>query len=120
MALANGAINARRDGFQGGVDLLIEFDGDSSYPTGGTADFTAFVNAIIAAAAAAAGDANVRGPETMTVVAVIPQDCGQYVPNFDIANDKLFVRDGGHATWDEVANTTDLHTTKFNVLVVCQ
>lgn len=120
MSLANGVINSRRDSYQGGVDFLIEFDGDDDYATGGTADFTAFLNALIKTTAAAQSDSNVRGAEAMTILAVTPQDCGQYVPNFDVANDKLFVRDGGHATWDEVAATTDLSTTKFHVVVVCK
>jgi len=77
------------------------------------------VRAAIKAKHAAASDANVRGEEDVSVVHVIPQDCGQYVPQYDYANDKLKVRDGGSATWAEVANTTDIHTTVFNLVAVC-
>lgn len=119
MTLGTGTIKSRRN-VDGGVELRIQFAGDTSYPTGGTADFADYVNAIIATAAAAATDTNVRGPENLQIVDIVGGDCGQYVPFYDIDNDKLFVRDGGHATRDEVANTTALNGTPFNVTCVCK
>jgi len=120
MALANGVLKVRRDLEAGCADLNIEFDGDTSYPTGGTADFQDFVRDIVEAAAAAASDSNVRGAQSLEIVDIVPGDCGQYVPSYDKTNDKLFVRDGGSATWAEVANTTPLNGTKFNVTVLCR
>lgn len=102
-----------------GVKLIkISFAGDTSYPTGGTLLFTAYIEAAIAAAAAAAGDANVRGPMDLTIIDVLPGHCGQYVPSFDAAADSLLVQDGGHATWNEVTGTTALNGTTFNLVVI--
>ena len=100
--------------------IAMSFAGDTSYPTGGTEDFTASVVAAVKTANAAKGDANVRGSENLTVLYVIDNGCGQYVPFFDAANDKLKVLDGGSATRAEVANTTPLNGTTFNVIVVCK
>lgn len=120
MSLDNGVLKSRRDVEGGGVDLSISFDGDDSYPTDGTPDFTVFVESILAAIAAAASDKNVRGVENYEIVDISAGDCGQYVPSYDKANDNLFVRDGGDASWSEVADTTDLSTTTFNVTVFCK
>ena len=100
--------------------VAMSFAGDTSYPTGGTADFTASVVAAVKAANAAKSDANVRGRENLTVLYVIDNDCGQYVPFFDATNDKLKVLDGGSATRAEVANEEALNGTTFNVIVVCK
>jgi len=83
---------------------IISFAGDTSYPLGGS----------LGLEAALAAELGV----TPTILAVLPQDCGQYVPAWDFANKKLKVLDGGHATWDEVADTTPLNSTTFNVLVI--
>jgi len=120
MSLGTGTIISRRDLQDGACDLNIQFAGDGAYPAGGTADFTAYVKDIVAVAAAAALDANVRGAQELEIVDVKAGDCGQYVPSFDLANDKLFVRDGGHATWAEVAPAVDLSGTTFNVTVMCK
>jgi hypothetical protein len=120
MSLGVGTLVSRRDGDDGAADLLISFDGDNAYPAGGTLDFTAYVRDIVAAVAAAATDKNVRGAESLEIDAVIPQNCGQYVPSFDKAADTLFVQDGGHATWAEVAPATDLSGTTFNLVVLCK
>jgi hypothetical protein len=119
MAIGTITITARVEDTNGTLKLFkCSFDGDDDYPTGGTADVQASLRTAIETAASGATDANVRGIENVTVVDVIPGDCGQYVPSWDYANGKLKVRDGGHATWDEVANTTDLSGTTFNVTFI--
>jgi len=110
------SVKLRKDG---GQVIRMSFAGDDSYPTGGTATFSALVKTAVATAHAAAGDANVRGYESLAIQGVIPQDCGQYVPSYDKANDKLFVRDGGSATWAEVGSGVSLAGTTFNVLALC-
>lgn len=120
MALGTPTINAIRETRDGGQELLMSFDGDGNYPAGGTADFNDYVRDAIKTAHAAAADANIRGEERVAALAVVPQDCGQYVPSYDYANDKLFVRDGGDAAWAEVGAGTNLSGTGFNVLVVCK
>jgi len=98
----------------------VSFAGDSSYPTGGTADFQESVRDAIETYMAAQSDANVRGRWNVEIQCVAGFNCGQYVPWYDAANDKLYVRDGGHATWDEVANTTNLSGTTFNLTLLCK
>ena len=95
--------------------MAMSFAGDSAYPTGGSTDAETKLNAAIKAAAAAATDANIRGNENVEIVGVFDDDAGQYRPIWDAANNKLKVRDMGHATNDEVANTTDLSGTTFLV-----
>lgn len=111
MAIANAAkiTGGSVDGPGGNDPLfanLVEFDGDTSYPTGGTADFEASMQAVIGS-----------GRE---LVAVVGQDCGGYVPVYDKANDKLKVyeaaADGNPL--DEVGNAVNLAAVKFNVLVI--
>lgn len=106
---------------QGASLIKCSFPGDTAYPTGGTlkADVEAALATAIATVVAAATDKNVRGLSNPTVVDLIPGDCGQYVPMWDSAVG-LKVRDGGHATVDEVGNGTDLHGTTFNVTLVCE
>ncbi len=84
----------------------ISFAGDTSYPTGGTPDFEDLVQAKV-------GDSR-------EIIDIIPGNCGQYIPSYDKTNDKLLVLDGGTATWTEVANTTPLNGTTFNVTVISQ
>lgn len=118
MALGTITVGTIRERGNGGKLIPISFPGDSSYPTGGTATFTALVEAAIKTAMAALGDANVRGPLDLTIVALIPGNCGQYLPSFDAVNDKLFVRDAGHATLDEVTAAVNLSGTTFNVVLI--
>ena len=88
---------------------LISFPGDTAYPTGGTADFEAFVQEALG--------------HNATVLAVIPAHSltgatpAVYHVRYDAANDKLLVLDAALA---EVADTTDLSGTTFQVLVVSQ
>ena len=98
----------------------VEFDGDDEYPTGGTAEFTAAIRDAIEAKRAALSDANVRGRTNIEIICVSGYDAGQYVPWFDADNDKLFVRDGGSATWAEVANEEDLSETSFKLTLLCR
>jgi hypothetical protein len=105
---------------QGGSLIKCSFPGDTAYPTGGT--LKAAINTALATAlkaiVAAATDKNVRGLSEPTIKGIIPGDCGQYVPSWVTAG--LFVRDGGHATWDEVGNGTALNGTTFNVTLICE
>lgn len=120
MALANGVINSRRDVKGGGADINIEFDGDTSYPTGGTLEFQKFVRDLVEATGEAAVDKNVRGAQNLEIVDIVAGNCGQYVPSYDKSVDSLVVLDGGSATWAEVADTTPLNGTKFNLTVMCK
>ena len=96
------------------------FAGDGSYPTHGTtsAAVTAALVLDIKTAELAATDTNVRGVTNPTIMDVIPGDCGQYVPMWTAIG--LKVRDGGHATWNEVGNGTNLAGTTFNVTFVAK
>jgi hypothetical protein len=89
----------------------FSFTGDSSYPTGGTAGFEAAVRLIT--------------KDKRTVVAVLPIDCGGYLPQYDRTNDKLKVYQGDNdnaadAPFIEVANTTNLSGVTFKVLVLAK
>lgn len=84
----------------------ISFAGDDDYPAGGTAGLEALLAAKLGV--------------TPEILAVVPGDCGQYVPSWDYTNKKMFVRDGGTATWTEVAPAFDLSGTTFNVAVISQ
>lgn len=88
----------------------ISFPGDDSYPTGGTANFEAAVQSALSL--------------EVDLIAILPNDCGGYVPVYDDVNDKLKVY---YADYDavadgaliEVANATNLSGTTFNVVVLC-
>lgn len=80
----------------------ISFPGDSSYPTGGTPGFEALVRALLGM--------------SVTIVDVVPGDCGDNKPEYDRANDKLKVR--VISTAAEVANTTNLSGVTFNLTVI--
>jgi hypothetical protein len=97
---------------------LCSFAGDGAYPTGGTvgADVLAALKLAIKTAELAAHDTNVRGPMDPTIIAVVPGDCGQYVPSW--TGGKLKCLDGGHATWNEVGNGVNLSGTTFNLSFV--
>lgn len=86
----------------------ISFAGDSSYPTGGSTGFQALVRAKLG--------------RNVTVLAVLPQDCGGFTPVYDIGADALKVfRTGAiNAAQEQVPNTTNLSGTTFNLIVVCQ
>ena len=119
MAIGTITIVSRLDFGKGEKNFKCSFAGDASYPTGGTAgaDVLAALKLAIKTAAAAAGDANVRAIEGVTIKEILPGDCGQYVPSW--TSGKLKVRDGGHATWNEVGNGTNLSGTAFNVTFIC-
>jgi hypothetical protein len=80
---------------------LLTFSGDASYPTGGTAGFTALLQALF-------GDHR-------TPLAIISQDCGGYDAVYDPTNDKVKVYAANNT---EVANATNLSAVAFKVLVL--
>lgn len=86
------------------VAFRIEFDGDDAYATGGTAGFLATIRSALAHQA------------PVTILGVLPQDCGAFLPIYDYANDKLIVRQLSDGA--EVANAADLSGTKFNLIVI--
>lgn len=84
----------------------ISFLGDDSYPTGGTAEFQAYVRAAL--------------PEKreVTVLAVLPGGLnGGNTPIYDAANDKLLMVVA--ATGVEVANEVDLSSVTMLLKVLC-
>jgi hypothetical protein len=119
MAIGTITIASRLELGDGNKMFKCTFAGDGNYPTNGTlnADVTAALQLAIKTAAAAAGDANVRAIEDVTILDVIQGDCGQYVPCWTAVG--LKVLDGGHATRDEVGNGTNLAGTTFGVTFVC-
>ena len=83
----------------------VSFVGDTSYPTGGTTGFDALITALL-------GDAR-------EVVAIIPEDCGAYLPVYLPDNGGTFkVYEGTAGANAEVANTTALDGVTFNLLVL--
>lgn len=56
----------------------ISFAGDGAYPANGTPGFQALVRAAL-------------GKGNVTIIQVIPQECGGYVPLYDNTADKLKV-----------------------------
>jgi hypothetical protein len=97
------------------AEIKCSFAGDSAYPTGGTlvANVKAALELAIKTAELAKGDANVRGTRDVTIYGIEASDCGAYKPEWVAAG--LKVRDGGHATVDEIANGVDLKATTFYV-----
>lgn len=88
--------------------VKVSMPGDTAYPTGGTL----LVGAAIAAALGTA----------VTILGIIPQDCGGFVPAYLPATDalKVYEQSGVDDTaLDEVDATTDLHTTTFNFIAIC-
>jgi hypothetical protein len=112
--IGNFSIDAIRR-LDGGLDYAASWDGDTDYPTGGTLAFTTLLRDAIKAAALAASDRNVRGPETVTILDVQGGDCGVYQPAFVRATGALKVLDAAGA---EAALHADLHATRFHALVV--
>lgn len=96
----------------------VSFPGDDNYPAGGTPDFNELVRDAIDTHMKALPDANVRGRMNVSVVSVAGSDSGQYVPSYDAVNDKLFVRDGGSATWAEASG--DLKAITFKLTLLCK
>ena len=88
--------------------IPVAFAGDGAYPSNGTAGFEDSVQ-------------NKLG-ELVTVLGVIPQDCGGYVPIYDRANDKLKVYEQTDTATTPLIETatSNLSGTTFNMLVVCQ
>jgi hypothetical protein len=86
---------------------LISMVGDDGYLAGGTAGFQQSVRDAFAA----------DGQGALTVIAVVPQDCGLHVPSYDKANDKLKVVLA--STGIEVANA-DYSAITYNMLVICE
>lgn len=89
---------------------IIEFAGETSYPTGGTTLFEAYVRDLL-------------GLGALDVVAVIPQDCGGYLPCYDPAADtlKVYYADNNNAADGpliEVPAATNLSAVTFNVMVI--
>jgi hypothetical protein len=80
---------------------LLSHVGDDAYAAGGTADYTAFVRSAI-------------GEGNLEVLGVFAQDCGDHVPVFDPANDKLkvYLRSTGAEA------TGDLSSVTYNYLVI--
>ena len=99
----------------GGMDYTASFAGDNAYPAGGTLAFTDALRAAIKAAAAAASDKNVRGPEAVTILDVQAQDCGAYSVGYVQATGALKVTDT--TTGAEAAPAADLSGTTFNVAI---
>lgn len=87
----------------------ISFAGDNAYAAGGSGGFQAAVRKAL-------------GKGNVTILAVIPQDCGGYNPVYDPATDKLklFVGDNNNAAdGPGVENaTTDTSSTTLRLVVV--
>jgi hypothetical protein len=80
----------------------ITFAGDSSYPTGGTASFNAYVQALL--------------KREVKVAAVLKAaSTGVYTPIYDLANDTLYVEDKDGV---EVTNATNLSATTFKLTIL--
>lgn len=107
MALGTATVGAEAGKAPGAPTFIValSFAGDNAYPTGGTLAFQAYVRAAL-------------GGRAVTVLGVIAGDCGIYRPMFIPSTGALMVRTMVDGT--QVANTTNISTTTFNLLVVCQ
>jgi hypothetical protein len=112
MALGTATLadTAQRDPLLNPYMFVLSFTGDTSYPTGGTTGFQAYVRSAV-------------GLLNLTVVAVVPVECGGYLPQWDAVAGTLKVyhgnNDGGaDGPLVEVPNTTALNGTTFKVLVI--
>lgn len=85
----------------------LSFAGDGAYAAGGTAAFEDSVQAEL--------------EENVTVLGVIGQDCGGYVPVYDRTNDKLKVYEQTNVATSPLIETAtaNLSGTTFNLLVLC-
>lgn len=119
MALTNIVVGARSDRDKV-IAINLQFNADNAYVAGGTPDFTDILRAAVAAVAAAATDANVRGAETLEILNVIPGYCGvRYQPAYDKANDKLVMIDTNAAPHIDAA-PGDLSGTTVQLTCVCK
>lgn len=108
MALASGALTVKTGEAPGAPTFVvsISFDGDDSYPTGGTLAFQQFVRNIV------------TGTPSLEIVDVISGDCGNHKAEYLKGTDALKVR--LISTGAEVANSTDLSSTTFNLTVLAR
>ena len=84
---------------------LAKFVGDTAYPTNGYTGFSALLQA-------ATG-------RTPTILAVIAQDCGGYLVNYDVVRDAVKIWKGnGTNPGQEVSNGANLSAVTFNVLII--
>jgi hypothetical protein len=81
----------------------VSFPGDGAYTTGGSVGFQAALAALV-------GDAR-------DVIAVVPLNCGGYLPQY-VAGDPGALKVIDIASGLEVAATTNLSGTTFNLLVI--
>ena len=108
-ALPTITFDSENDG-QGPVFITrCHFIGVASYAVGGSTGLEAQLQAHY-------GDGR-------KIIGIIPQDCGGYVPYYTPATDKLGVywydpTAGAAGPLPEVATTTDLHATTFNLVVL--
>lgn len=87
----------------------ISFAGDGAYPANGTAAFQAAVRAAL-------------GKGNVTILYVVPQDCGGYVPVYDNVADKLkvYYADNNNAADGPLIEnaTANLSGTTFKLVIV--
>lgn len=87
----------------------ISFAGDGAYPTNGTPGFQALVRTAL-------------GKGNVTILHVIPAECGGYIPFYDVAADKLKViySDNNNAADGPLIEnaTANLSGTTFKLTVV--
>jgi hypothetical protein len=87
----------------------ISFAGDGAYPANGTPGFQALVRAAL-------------GKGNVTILHVVPMECGGYVPFYDAAADKLKVLYGDNnnaADGPLIENATaNLSGTTFKLVVI--
>ena len=87
----------------------IQFAGDGAYPANGTPNFQTLVRAAL-------------GKGNVTVLYVVPGDCGGYVPVYDAAADKLkvYYSDSNNASDGPMIEnaTANLSGVTFRVVVV--
>jgi hypothetical protein len=81
---------------------LVQFTGDTSYPTGGTV-------------AGLQTALTTQFKDGRLIQGIIPQDCGGYVVTYIPSTDKLKVYSSGGT---EVTNATNLGAVTFNLLVL--
>lgn len=89
--------------------IPLQFAGDGAYPADGTPGFEASVRAAL-------------DFEFVTLLGVISQDCGGYIPVYDRENDKLKVYEQTDVATSPLIETAtaNLAGTTFNLLVVAQ
>jgi hypothetical protein len=87
----------------------ISFAGDATYPANGTPGFQALVRAAL-------------GKGNVTILYIVPQDCGGLVPVYDNVGDKLkvYYSDNNNASDGVLIENiaTDLHLTTFKLAVL--